>query len=64
MEDGEDIYIDTELWLQVLLALSGNEEDRLALVEVITQRSGVSPDKVEKILAALMQYLMQTARAN
>lgn len=60
----DDQGIDPELWLQYMLLLSGDEEQRLKVVERISQNTGFPPEKVEIILKALMETLLQKSRSN
>ena len=62
--DNEEREIDVKLWLQILLALQGDPKERNRMVERISQNTGVTPEKVEIILQALLTTLVEAGRSN
>ena len=64
MEDNPDIEIDPEIWTQFLLAVMGDKERSAELVQELAQKTGVSPEKVELIMAATVKLLANRARSN
>lgn len=59
-----EVEIDPELWLQVLLAKSGDEREKAAFIQEITQISGVAPEKIEEIMRIMIRYFMEITRSN
>jgi hypothetical protein len=64
MTDHEDPEIDVEQLLQGLLALSGDEELRLDVVEKLAQRTNLSPAQAEVLMKAAIEYLKNRSNLN
>ena len=64
MEEDEGKEIDVEVWLQFLLAVSGDKDRKEELIRKISTNTGQIPENVEKILAALLNYLTNKSRSN
>ena len=64
MDDGENFEIDPELWLTYLLAVNGDPQVRKKLVDRISKRTGIIPEKTELILDELLKFLMGKSRSN
>ncbi len=64
MEDNKDSDIDIEQLLQGLLALSGDEELRLDVVEKLAQRTNLSPQQAEVLMKAAIEYLRNRSSPN
>ncbi len=64
MEPNHDIEIDPEIWLQALLALTGDKERREELIRKISENTGQIPENVEKILSATLNILANKSRSN
>jgi hypothetical protein len=62
-EDG-DMEIDADLWLHVLLAISGDKERWASMVSKTSEKTGLPPEKVELILNETMKYLANFSRSN
>jgi len=62
-DDGEN-RIELELWLQVLLAYKGDENEWRELVDEVAARSGLIPEKVDRTLDTLFQVLLNSTRSN
>lgn len=60
----DDIEIDPEVWLQALLAMTGDKERRAELIRKISEKTGQAPEQVELIISATMNYLSGKARSN
>jgi hypothetical protein len=60
----DETEIDTEVWLQTLLAISGDKERRAELIRKISEKTGQSPEQIEVILSATITYLAGKARSN
>jgi len=61
---GEDIEIDPELWLQALLAMTADKDDKEALVREIAQKTRQIPEQVERIIDATIAFMLQQTRSN
>lgn len=59
-----NIEENPEVWLRFLMAHMGNEEDKQNLINHVSAKSGVSPEKVEQAFHALAEYLVMVSRAN
>jgi hypothetical protein len=64
MEDNEGSQLDIEQLLQGLLALSGDEELRLDVVEKLAQRTNLSPAQAEVLMKAAIEYLRNRSGPN
>lgn len=60
----DETEIDPEIWLQALLAMTGDKERRAELIRKISEKTGQTPEKVELIISAVMNYLSGKARSN
>jgi hypothetical protein len=60
----DDIEIEPEVWVQALLAITGDKERREELIRKISERTGQTPEKVELIVSATITYLSNKARSN
>jgi hypothetical protein len=60
----DETEIDPEVWLQALLAISGDKERRAEFIRKISEKTGQSPEQIEVILSATLTYLTGTARSN
>ena len=64
MDDDKNFEIDPELWLSYLLAVNGDPQAREKLVDRISKRAGIIPEKTEVILDELLKFLMSKSRSN
>lgn len=60
----EEIRIDPDLWLQVLLPQLGDPEEKRKLIEEMSRKSGITPEKTEEIFRLLAQVLLEMQRSN
>ena len=60
----DDTEIDPEVWLQALLAMTGDRERRAELIRRISEKTGQIPEHVEMIIDASIQYLAKKSRSN
>jgi hypothetical protein len=60
----DDTMIDPEVWLRVLLAMTGDKERREKLVQGMSEKTGQPPERMEVALSAIMSYLASKVRAN
>ena len=64
MEPNHDFEIDPEVWLQALLALTGDKEGKEELVRKISENTGQIPENVEKIISATIAVMANIVRSN
>ena len=60
----DDFEIDPEVWVQALLAMTGDNDRREELVRKISQKTGQTPEEVELIISTTITYLTNKARSN
>ena len=61
---GDDIEIEPEVWVQALLAITGDKDRKEELTRKISEKTGQTPEKVELIISATITYLSNKARSN
>lgn len=64
LEDRENFKINPQVWLQTLLAITGDKEKKEKMIERIMQKSGFSHDQVELIIRTTISVLINQSRAN
>ncbi len=70
MENAEDedwndeTEINPEVWLQALLAMTGDKQRKAKLVHAMAEKSGHTLEQVEEVLAATINFLSEKARSN
>lgn len=64
MESDHDNEIDPEVWLQFLLAMTGDKERKEELIQKIAKNTGQIPENVEKILSAMLNFMANKSRSN
>ncbi len=57
-DEQDDVEIDTELFIQYLLACSGDENLKKRTVDAICEKTGLIPEKVEVALKATLEVLL------
>lgn len=60
----DDVEIDVEALLQALLAVAGDKEKRAEVIRKISEKTGQTPEKVELVIAATINYLTGATRSN
>lgn len=55
---------DPEIWLQILLAMTSDKNQKEKMIERVVKKTGVSPEKAEVIIARTMEFMANTARSN
>ena len=60
----DDTVIDPEVWLEALLAMTGDKDRREELVRKISEKTGQIPEHVELIISASINYLANKSRSN
>jgi hypothetical protein len=64
LDNKENFKIDPHVWLRTLLAIAGDKDRKAEAVQIISEQTGFSPEKVEVILATTISVLMNDTRAN
>lgn len=64
LDDIKDFKINPHIWLQTLLAIAGDKEKKAEVVEIISEKTGFSPERVEVILATTINVLVSETRSN
>jgi hypothetical protein len=64
LEDRQDFRINPHVWLRALLAIAGDREKKAKVIQKITQKTGVSPEQVEVIIATTIGILIKQTRSN
>jgi hypothetical protein len=60
----DDTEIDAEVWVQALLAMTGDRERKEELIRKISEKTGLVPEKVELIISATLTFLANKTRSN
>jgi hypothetical protein len=61
----DDNYeIDPEIWLQALLAMTTDKDEKERLVGGIANKIGLPPEKVELIIDCTIEFMANKARCN
>ena len=60
----DDTEIDLELWLQALLAMTTDKKRKEKLVQGIEKKTGLPPEKIEMIISATLQFIIEKTRSN
>lgn len=63
-QDKGDIEIDVDQWLFVIMAMTRDKESKEALIQRMCKDTGLPPEKVEKVITALLQILSESSRTN
>lgn len=64
LDDLENFKINPHVWLQTLLAIAGDKDKKEEVIQVIAQKTGFPPEKVEVILSATICALVSETRSN
>jgi hypothetical protein len=64
LEDRENFKINPEVWLQTLLAITGDKERKAETVQQIVQKTGLSPEEVKAFIKTTIGILIHQTRAN
>lgn len=62
LDDADEI--NPEIWLAALLAMTGDPEQQKRVVDRISAKTGLPPEKVEVVLDATLKFLMEKSRSN
>lgn len=63
-DDDDPVEIDQQLWLQVLLAILSDPVEKEHMLQRISSKSGIVPEKVELIMKSVIEYLFRQNRSN
>jgi hypothetical protein len=64
MDGDENFDIDPEIWLTYLLAVNGDGQEKKKLVDRVSKKAGIIPEKTELILDELVKFLVNKSRSN
>ena len=64
LENKENFRINPETWLHTLLAIAGDKDRKVAVVQNVARKTGFSPEKVNLIIATTISVLINQTRAN
>jgi hypothetical protein len=64
LEDVDNFRINPQVWLRTLLAITGDKEKKAEVVQLISQTTDFSPEKVEMIIATTIKILINETRLN
>lgn len=64
LDDLENFKINPHVWLQTLLAIAGDKEKKAEVIEVISENTGFTPEKVALILSTTINVLVSETRSN
>ncbi len=64
LDDVENFKINPQVWLRTLLAIAGDKDRKAEAIQIISEQTGFSPEKVEVILATTISILLNDTRAN
>jgi hypothetical protein len=60
----DNYKFDPDVWLQLLLAMNSDEEQRAIMIERIIKKTGLLPEKVEVLMAYIVNFMANQARSN
>ena len=60
----DDTEINPEVWLQALLEMTSNKDRREELVRKISEKTGETPEHVELIISAVINFVAGKSRSN
>jgi hypothetical protein len=61
-DDGEEINVDE--WLYALLAMTGDKDRKAELIRKMSENTGQTPEQLEIIIAATINFLANRTRSN
>lgn len=64
LEERENFRINPHVWLRSLLAIVGDKDKKRDIVQKVAQKSGLSSEQVEVIIAKTISILINQTRAN
>lgn len=64
LQNAEEFKINPHVWLQTLLAISGDKEKKQEVVQLVSEQSGMPMDKVEQLIMTTVKILINDTRAN
>lgn len=60
----DETEINPEVWLQALLAMTGDKQRKAEMIRKVAEKTGQPPEQVKLIIAATINYLSGKARSN
>lgn len=64
LDELKNFKIDPHVWLQTLLAIAGDREKKEEVIQIIAEKTGFPPDKVQVIMTAAIGALVEETRSN
>ena len=64
LQNVEDFKINPHVWLQTLLAITGDKQKKKEVIHTVSQQSGMSPEKVEILINKAINVLITDTRSN
>lgn len=64
LQNLEGFKINPHVWLQTLLAIAGDTQKKREVIQTVSAQSGMSPDKVEILIAKAINVLLTDTRSN
>jgi hypothetical protein len=64
LEERENFRINPHIWLRSLLAIVGDKDKKRDIVQKVAQKSDLSSEQVEVIIAKTIGILINQTRAN
>jgi len=64
LENRENFRINPQVWLQTLLAIAGDREQKEEVIQRVASETGWPPEKVEVLISTTIKLLMDQTRSN
>ena len=64
LENRENFRINPQVWLQTLLAIAGDKEQKEEVIQRVVSETGWPPEKVEVFISTTIKLLMDQTRSN
>ena len=64
LENRENFRINPQVWLQTLLAIAGDKEQKEEVIQRVASETGWPPEKVEVFISTTIKLLMDQTRSN
>ena len=64
LEDRQNFRINPQVWLQTLLAVTGDKEKKEEFLQKVVQETGCPLENVEALISVTIKILMNQTRSN
>jgi hypothetical protein len=64
LQNREDFRINSQVWLQTLLAIAGDKEKKGEVIQRVARETGCTPENVEALMSTTIKILMNQNRSN